>query len=227
MGKKERWLGSSCWFWTIQGPHPTPTPPPWPLAQTPLHHPGLESLPGLASPRPPQTAYHNPNGVEKREGRGWDPSPHQGTRAGVSYLALYLPLTQPPPNKSVISLLKHASETSGLSHIPGSLGVCLAPGLILQSPKPFSRAGPSILNPSPSPSAHLSSQENPGVQFAHLPLSFSLYVQSTLRIGLGTFHLPSDLPPHHSWASKPSSLQGTNIAPHLGPSLSLTSHGGN
>ena len=68
MRKKKRWLGSSCWFWTIQGPHPTPTPPPWPLAQTPLHHPGLESLPGLAFPRPPQTAYHNPNGVEKREG---------------------------------------------------------------------------------------------------------------------------------------------------------------
>ena len=112
----------------------------------------------------------------KRSGcRGLGVGPPQGTRAGVSYLALYLPLTQPPPNKSVISLLKHASETSGLSHIPGSLGVCLAPGLILQSPKPFSRAGPSILNPSPSPSAHLSSQENPGVQLAHLPLSFSLY----------------------------------------------------
>ena len=51
-GKKERWLGPSCWFCAIQGPHPTPTPPPWPPAQTPLHHPGLEPLPGLASPRP-------------------------------------------------------------------------------------------------------------------------------------------------------------------------------
>ena len=206
-----------------------PNPHTTPLAScpNPIASPwrGVSARPGL--PQATSNCLPQPYWSREEGGRVWDPSPHQGTRAGVSYLALYLPLTQPPPNKSVISLLKHASETSGLSHIPGSLGVCLAPGLILQSPKPFSRAGPSILNPSPSPSAHLSSQENPGVQFAHLPLSFSLYVQSTLRIGLGTFHLPSDLPPHHSWASKPSSLQGTNIAPHLGPSLSLTSHGGN
>lgn len=191
---------------------PNPHPPPWPLAQTPLHHPGLEPLPGLASPRPPQTAYHNPNEAEKREG-GDGILPHIRVS---SYLALNLPLPPPPPNKSVISLLKYSSKTSGLSHTSDTLGVCLAPSLILQSPKPFSQTGPSILIPSPSPSAHLSSQENPGVQLAHLPLSFSLYNALLEQDSLRTFHLPSGRPPTTAGPSTPSSLQATNIAPHLG-----------
>lgn len=123
-GKKERWLGPA----VGSGLFKVPTqPPPHPLASCPnpiaSPWPGVSARPGL--PRPPQTAYRNPNGEEKREG-GMGSSPHISTRAGAAICLFTFLLPNPHLTRVSSPLLKHASETSGLSHIPGSLGVCLA-----------------------------------------------------------------------------------------------------
>lgn len=83
---------------------PTQPPPhPWPFAQTPFHHHGLELCQAWPAPphtpQPPQSAYHHP--IEQR------PLHHSRSRGTE------LPLSQPhPPGVSSPSPVKHLHSGS-------------------------------------------------------------------------------------------------------------------
>lgn len=144
--------------------HPTPLAAcPNPIASP---RPGTSARPGL--PQGPLKPLVTTSLMESRRRR-------EGEVGILPHIWVTFLLPCPTPSKSVISLFKDFSQTSGLSHTSGSLGVCLAPGLIPQSLKPSSTTGPSVFIPPPSPFLSSFLPREPGVSLALLPLSLSLY----------------------------------------------------